>query len=321
MSGKLIAAALLAVAGTCVPAASQEAALPEEVFTRPFSPGTPAEVPVRVREIAPDFFLLIGRGGNSLAVRTADGLILVDTKLMYSAAYAELMSAAAGRSGLAKPVLTFITHHHADHSGGNAFVLRDGSRLVAHQNVPAILEGYVSRIAPVNPAQPSETFSSIFSDELGGHRVVARYWGPAHTTGDIAIHFPDAGVLAVGDMIYGNGELAVDYVDGQGSLLGMLDRVSDILALDFKILVPGHGDTSLTREEVVIYRDRLARFVNRGKDAVRRGVGVAELRDAMRSDDLGFRLLGHFWTEERFLQPMHDELAAAIAAEKSGEEQ
>lgn len=320
MSSKLVVAALIAIVSLHAPAVSQAGLSNNQVFARPFAPGTPAEIPVRVREIAPDFFLLIGRGGNSLVVRTEEGMVLVDTKLMYSAAYSELMTAAADRTGLDKPVLTFLTHHHADHTGGNHFVLHDGSRLVGHENVATFLEAYVSRIAPVNPAQPSETFSRTFREEIGGQGIVAYYWGPAHTNGDIAIHFPGAGIIAVGDMVYGNGELAVDYVDGEGSLLGMLDRLSDILALDFQILVPGHGDTIMTREEVIIYRDRLARFVNRGKDAVRRGVGVAGLREAMRSDDIGFRLLGHFWTEERYLQPMHDELVVAVATENSGVE-
>ena len=271
--------------------------------------------------VSPDFFLLIGRGGNSLAVRTDAGLVLVDTKLMYAAAYEELTSAVHSRTGQERPILTFMTHHHADHSGGNTFALQDGSRLIAQENAAETLQDYVSRIAPVNPAQPNETFARRFSETVGGKSIIAYYWGAGHTNGDIAIHFPDAGVLAVGDMVYGNGELAVDYVDGQGSLLGMLERLTDILALDFQILVPGHGDTVLTREEVVVYRDRLARLVNRGKDAVRRGVGVEGLRAAMRSDDLGFRLVGHFWTEERFLRPMHDELAAEIQTEGQGSQQ
>lgn len=307
--GLTIAAAALVIPLPAIASLAEEPA-------RTYTPGTPAEIPIRVKEIAPGFFMLTGRGANSLVAATPAGLVQVDSKLMYRSVREELRKAMQGRTEATSTVLTFLTHHHADHSGGGEFLLEDGSRLVGHERLVPILAEYVTRIAPRNPAAPSETFASHFSDEVGGLQIEAHHWGPGHTAADIAVYFPEARIVAAGDMVYGSGELAVDYVDGHGSLLGMLDRIDDLLALDFLILVPGHGDNVLTREEVVLYRDRLGRLVARGLTAVRAGAGVGELREAMRSDDLGFRLVGHFWTEERYLAPMHAELTQMAAAQE-----
>ncbi len=39
---------------------------------------------------------------------------------------------------------------------------------------------------------------------------------------------------------------------------------------------------------------------------------------AMRSDDLGFRLVGHFWTQTKYFEPLYQEFVRAVADETSG---
>jgi cyclase len=291
--------------------AAQEPAM--RAVERSYSPGTPAEIPLRSKEVGQGFFMVTGRGANSLLVASPEGLILVDTKLMYPSAYAELMQMAQRMTGFSRPSLVYVTHHHADHTGGNAYALAQGAVLVGHDSVPGVLANYETRIAPENPAPPTETFSMFDVRDMGGLRIESYHWGSGHTGGDIAIFFPEQRIVAAGDMVYGSGELAADMIDGNGSLLGMLAQLDGLLRLDFQVLVPGHGDNVLTRAEVEVYRDRLSSLVDRGLAAVQSSVGPDGLRDAMRSDDLGFRLVGHFWTETRFIEPLHRELAAALA--------
>jgi glyoxylase-like metal-dependent hydrolase (beta-lactamase superfamily II) len=277
---------------------------------RPFVVGTPAEIPMRIAEIAPDFYLVTGRGGNSLIFDAGDSSVLVDTKLMYPAAWQELKALAQRATGRDHFDWVFMTHHHADHSGGNAFAQADGATVIGHINTSDTLERYIAKIAPMNPSKADVVFDDVYELDIGGHTVRAYYWGPAHTNGDIAVHFPDAGVIAVGDLVFGSGTFAVDAIDGRGSLIGALERVDDVLSLEFKILVPGHGEYIMTRDEVVLYRERLSQLVYRGRAAVRRGVPVDELRAAMESHELGFRLVGHFWMDPRYVAPIHAELVA-----------
>jgi glyoxylase-like metal-dependent hydrolase (beta-lactamase superfamily II) len=230
---------------------------------------------------------------------------------MYPAAWQELKTLAKRKTGLDSFSTVFMTHHHADHSGGNAFAIADGAIVIGQANTSDTLDRYVAKIAPINPAKATVVFDNNYEFEVGGQRVKAYHWGPGHTNGDIAVHFPDAGVIAVGDLISGSGTFAVDAIDGRGSLLGALERVDDILKLEFEILIPGHGDYIMTRGEVVLYRARLAELIGRGREAVRRGVPVDGLRDAMASPNLGFRLVGHFWTDPRHVVPIHAELLGA----------
>ncbi len=280
---------------------------------RPYSKGTPAEIPIRLKTISPGFHMLTGRGGNALAVVTPAGLVLVDSKLMYPAAYAEMKLALRRVGAPDTPILAYVTHHHADHSGGNGFVLADGARLIGQQQMPPLLGSYTSRIAPINPSPPNVIFDRLHVETPGGMRIEAHHWGPGHTAADTVVFFPARRIVAAGGLVYGNGEIAVDIVEGRGSLFGMLARVDDLLRLEFDIAVPGTGDNVLTRAEVILYRARLAELIRRLQAAVRAGADAPGLLRAVKTDDLGFRLVGHFWTEPRFMDPIYRELVQSTA--------
>jgi glyoxylase-like metal-dependent hydrolase (beta-lactamase superfamily II) len=158
------------------------------------------------------------------------------------------------------------------------------------------------------------TFEKTFERTVGGKKAVAYYWGPAHTNSDAVVYFPDLRVVVAGDILHNDGEPSVDALEGKGSLLGLVARLDDLLALDFTLAVPGHGDNVMTRAEVMLYRDRTRKLVLRGKRAVACGIGPEGLREAMRSDDLGFRLAGHLWNDPAYVRPIHDELARSVRA-------
>ncbi len=291
-------------------AASAQAPVPapQVAVEKPPAPGTPATIPVLSKEIMPNLFLFIGRGGNAVVRATPDGLILIDNKVMRESVYRELTDAIATRTG-GKPIkYAFVTHHHADHSGNNARIMAAGVPLIGHSNLAGILRTYKSAIAPVNPAPPSVTFDRTYRIRLGGVEAIAYHWGPGHTRADIAVYFPDQRVVVAGDMLHMAGDPSVDILDGGGSLIGFRDRIDDLLKLDFVIAIPGHGENGLTRKEVELYRDRITQLIDRGVQAVRRGVPLGGLLDAMQSHDLGLRLVGHFWTDPRYLAPIYEEL-------------
>lgn len=306
--GPVVAAAVLAWPHGAV--AQTRAADPR--LERPITPGTPSEIPLRVKEIGEDLFMITGRGGNSVVRRTSAGLILIDDKVMYAQVYRELRETLDKKIADQPVRYAFVTHHHADHSGNNQQLIDAGARLIGHRSLASILKTYKSTISPINPAVPDVLFDKIHAVDLGGIKAIAYHWGPGHTASDIAVYFPDRRVVAAGDILNGSGELAIDYMDASGSLTGLLSRIDDLLRLDFVTAVPGHGDNVMTREEVRLYRQRVASFIARGVAAVRRGVTAEGLPAAMRSDDLGFRLVGHFWSDPRNLALLHEDLRGSV---------
>ncbi len=278
---------------------------------RPPAPNTPVAIPLTLKRIKPDLYLITGRGGNSVARMTPDGIILVDNKVMRDSVYRELGELLATRLQ-GKPVkVAFMTHHHADHTGNNARLLESGAQLIGQRNVLETLRNYKSTIAPRNPAPPSVVFDSRHTVSLGGVTAHAYYWGPGHTNADIAVYFPDQKVLVVGDIIAADGEPDIDALDAGGSLLGLQQRLIDVLGVDFELVIPGHGDNAMTRDDVLAYQKRIDAMVSRLKLAVRRGVPQEQLIASVDVSDLAFRLVGHFWSEPARLAPIYRELAAA----------
>lgn len=304
MRNKIATATLIAALSFCsITVKAQE-------VERPAPPGTPATIPLMKKMIRPGVFLITGRGGNAVVVTTSEGPVLIDNKVMRESVRKELSGILQGIDP--RPVkLAFVTHHHADHGGGTQWLLSANIPVVGHKNLADILRTYRSTIAPRNPSPPTITFDKRYQVTVGGTRMEAYHWGAAHTNADIAIFFPDLRILAAGDLVVSDGEPDIDALDGHGSILGLQKRLSDLLKLDFELLIPGHGENAMTRSEVALYKRKIDTLISRGKAAIRKGVDQEHLIEAVQAEDLAFRLVGHFWTEPARLALIFSELKLA----------
>jgi glyoxylase-like metal-dependent hydrolase (beta-lactamase superfamily II) len=100
------------------------------------------------------------------------------------------------------------------------------------------------------------------------HRV-----GPAHTTGDVVVLFPEHRVIATGDIFANGPGTSAQLVDhaGGGSAKQWPDAVAQALELSFDTVIPGHGlvstraDLQAYHARTVRFRDTLASLVSQGK--------------------------------------------------------
>jgi glyoxylase-like metal-dependent hydrolase (beta-lactamase superfamily II) len=184
--------------------------------------------------------------GNSTALITNDGVILVDDKfeIDHAGILAELKKVTD------KPIKYVInTHHHADHSGGNAKLQQLNVQVVASvQARDNMVDGGLSGL-------PNMVFDHHARVYLGGKGVDLYHFGRAHTNGDIVALFPASRVLAAGDMFtYGDATpQLIDYAGG-GSAKEWTTTLDSVLQLDFDTVVPGHGDVT-TRQEMRKFRE------------------------------------------------------------------
>jgi cyclase len=214
---------------------------------------------------------------------------------------------AAIRQVTTAPVRTVLnTHHHGDHTFGNA--LFPGATIVAHERARAEVIAFgPARELPFwdNPdwgQLPLEPPFLTFTDEIALHagdtRITVKHVGTAaHTTNDVLAWFPEQSVLFCGDLVFNGGTPFLL----MGSVAGCVEALEQaVLPLDARTVVPGHGPVFEGTAPIEATLDYL-RFV---LDLAARGraAGVSPL-DAARGADLG-RFAG--WPDaERIVGNLH----------------
>lgn len=176
----------------------------------------PPPDPQVLRLVRPNLYLVTGEGGNSVFRVTPDGVILVDTKLPKAGNYERLVELIRGVTP--HPVKWVLnTHDHPDHAGNN------------------------SRFA--GATVPPDALARAI-------RLPA-----AHTASDSAVLFPADRVIAAGDVIASAEPPIIDQTAG-GSLAGVAAAVDAILALEWNLAIPGHGEP-MTRAQVQAFRSQI----------------------------------------------------------------
>lgn len=237
-----------------------------------------------IQQVKPGLYMIAGAGANSEVRVTPDGLIVVDGKLAGEKNYDDLMAQIRSVSNAPVKYL-IVTHHHADHTGNNDRFLAAGVEVIGHENLKKNLETY--RANP-KPAPPGVTYSGAeHTVKLGGVEVRIYHFGPAHTSGDSVVYFPDEKTVAVSDVVTTGktGPLA-DYAGG-GSFLDWPRVLDAVLKLDWDSCVPGNGGV-LTRADVEAYKTNIETFLSRAKEAVAKGVPADQLMSRIQTDDLGW---------------------------------
>ena len=215
--------------------------------------------PLELQKVAGDLHVLIGSGGNVGVLVTEEGVILVDDKFERNAP--EILAKVKTLTN--KPVLYVLnTHHHGDHSGGNAALQGEGVEVVAHENARANI------VRNKQPGAPNISFEEQITLHLGGKQVRAMYFGAAHTDGDSVIYFPDLRVIHTGDMFVRSAPF-VDYANG-GSALEWDDTLNSVLQLEFDKVIPGHGALA-TRDDLIQWKDNFETYRERIGELSRAG--------------------------------------------------
>ncbi|MEW6234547.1 MAG: NAD(P)-dependent oxidoreductase [Candidatus Omnitrophota bacterium] len=150
-----------------------------------------------------------------------------------------------------KPIrFVFDTHHHWDHSYGNAVFAKAGASIIAQRECWETLKGGVKDFAEWAKdkpdylarglAQPSVIFDDIQVFDDGEKRVELLWFGHAHTKGDAVAYLPKEKILFTGDLCV-NG--VFNYL-GESNLENWIAILSHLQGLDIETVCPGHGETA-----------------------------------------------------------------------------
>ncbi len=199
-----------------------------------------AELP-KAQLLKTGLYLLPGGGCNSLLRLTANGLIVVDSKL--PGKYQSLVATSKKISD--QPIRVLInTDYHPEHTGNNSDFLANGTQILAQANL--------SRRVPTNAA-PTKTYDRQINFHLGGIDVEVLHFNNAHTDGDSVVYFPNLKVIALGDLWMPN---PVPDLAAGGTLAGWAAALDQILKLDFDLAVPSQGPP-ITKADLEAFEEKL----------------------------------------------------------------
>ncbi|WP_327131451.1 MBL fold metallo-hydrolase [Streptomyces sp. NBC_01343] len=239
--------------------------------------------------------------------------LLIDTAATERRALA--LREAVVAAGVPLPRTVVNTHHHGDHTYGNA-VFAPEALILGHDNARTeqIAAGHqleliwpATDFGSVEITAPDLTYNDRMTFHLGETEVRVIHPGVAHTTGDSIVFLPRQGIVFTGDLVFAGGTPFL----AMGSLAGSLRALELLRSLGAQTVVPGHGP--LTDPSAYEATERYLRYV---AELAREGraKGLSPLEAARAAD------LGEFaaWREsERLVANLH-RAYAELAGEPEG---
>jgi cyclase len=201
-----------------------------------------SNVEIKAIPVAKNIYMLQGSGGNIGVSVGPDGILIVDDQF---APLAGKISAALQKLNPGKLKFVLNTHHHGDHTGGNAQFGKD-AHIIAQTNVRKRLGGDNS---DGKPGLPIITFDESLSVHFNGEEIKLIHVPPAHTDNDSVIYFTGANVIHFGDTFFSGRFPNID-LNGGGSVRGYIKNVGDSIKKvpEGAKLIPGHGPLSTIKE-------------------------------------------------------------------------
>lgn len=187
--------------------------------------------------------------------------LLIDTAATERRALA--LREAVVATGVPLPRTVVNTHHHGDHTYGNA-VFAPEALILGHDNARSEQLAAGHQLELIWPATdfgaieitaPDLTYSDRMTFHLGETEVRVVHPGVAHTTGDSIVFLPRQRIVFTGDLVFAGGTPFL----AMGSLAGSLRALELLRSLDAETVVPGHGP--LTDPSAYEATERYLRYV------------------------------------------------------------
>jgi glyoxylase-like metal-dependent hydrolase (beta-lactamase superfamily II) len=240
---------------------------------------TPAAPPVtRFEDLRRGVGIFIGNGGTIGYLVNAAGALAVDSQFVQTAEIAVAGLKQRAPKGIE---LLINTHHHGDHTGGNAAFRPAVKRIVAHENCVAWHRKVAEQAnTAAQQAFADTTFKDQWKVDFGDETVHARYMGPGHTSGDAIIFFERANVVHGGDLLFRRVHPRVDGPAGASvaNWASILDKMASAHGGD-TIFIFGHGKDGVVRgnaSDVKFFRDYLNAALAHTQKAIKAGQSKEE---------------------------------------------
>ncbi|MFK5970489.1 MAG: MBL fold metallo-hydrolase [Candidatus Marithrix sp.] len=235
-----------------------------------------SNIKIKTIELSNGIYMLMGMGGNIGVSIGEDGVFLIDDQ--FAPLTEKIKTAITKLSD--KPIRFIInTHWHFDHTGGNENFGKEGSVIVAHDNVRERMtkDGFIEAFNKTIPASPKValpiiTFNDTITFHLNNLEIKVVHQNNAHTDGDSIIFFKTANVIHMGDTFFNEMYPFMDS-SSNGSINGMINSVEHIITMvdDKTQIIPGHGPLADKKAlekyhtMLITVKERMQKLMNQGK--------------------------------------------------------
>ena len=148
----------------------------------------------------------------------------------------------------------------------------------------AMFAAHAADFDEIVPLPPDVTMNEKMTLFRGGREIQIIFLGRAHTGGDVVVYFPQDKLVFTGDILFGGPSFLGDgYVDDWPRTL------ENLKALDFDIVVPGHGPPMTDLSPIEKSQDYYRALWERTAALHAAGVSVEEAIETIDMSDTGFR--------------------------------
>jgi cyclase len=150
-----------------------------------------------------------------------------------------------------------------------------------------IVRQYLKEAPGFRPVAATDTVRRRMTLGQGRQRIELLWFGYGNTRGDLVVQLPERGIVASGDLVVAPIPFAFNAYPAS-----WIEVTDSLLALQPRILVPGHGPVMHNLQYVRSVRDWLARIQREASAAAARGDSLGAAQKTVTLDDVRRRVAG-----------------------------
>lgn len=263
----------------------------------------------KIKMLRGDIGIFTERGGTIAFYPSTEGYIVIDSEFPDQARH--LIDELKKMKEI--PIKYLInTHHHGDHTGGNIAFKDLVQHVIGHENC---LANY-KRVAAQSKSEDKQLFQDItfgdkWREKIGKEHIRSYYFGAGHTNGDAILHFENANVAHMGDLLFNQLAPYIDRSAGANikSWIQVLEKTQKTFNKDTLFIFGHAADPEAVTgnlDHIAAFKDYLGKLLDFTAEQIKAGKSKEEIVKIKEIPGISWKGSG----AERSFSAAYDELTA-----------